>query len=594
MGKSRLVAEFVRLAEQRGVVVALGECQSYGTNTGYFVVARGLVDAVPSRRQPAGRRAGAGARDRARGDRRRRSCRARRCSAALLDLPIPDNDLTAQFDAKLRKTSLEGLLVAMPAGTGGRGAARARARGLPLARSAVPRSRSRCSAARWRACVCCWCSRTGRARDAGSRLGDRELPHFSEIVLAELDDHAVGAAHPVEARADRSGAGEPPAALVELVTTQAQGNPFYIEELLNFIRGQGVDLQNESALKQLQLPESLHSLILSRIDTLDESPRRTLKVASVLGRVFRAPMLPGGLPGARRARRGGGAPAGARREPTSSTSTRRPSRRISSSTSSRRKSPTRACRSRSARCCTSAVGGYIETMRGRCDRAQPRPARAPLLAQREPAEEARVPRARRRCRPGLLRERGGDRLLRASGAAGRARRAGRRAAQARQGARARRRVAPRRAGRGRGARRWRRASTTSCALRVVRDRARGGRAQAGPLRRGGRAARSRGARIRRPRRRGGRRAGCCTSPGPWRRSAATTRRRSRITRRASRFASGWATRRAWAACCRISASSPSIAATTTRSRALPRARARAAHGDRRPLGDRQCRRTTSG
>ena len=83
---------------------------------------------------------------------------------------------------------------------------------------------------------------------------------------------------------------------IELVTAKAQGNPFYIEELLNFIRSQGVDLRNESALQELQLPASLHSLILSRIDTLDESPRRTLKVASVPGRVFRAPMLPAAYP----------------------------------------------------------------------------------------------------------------------------------------------------------------------------------------------------------------------------------------------------------------------------------------------------------
>ncbi len=89
---------------------------------------------------------------------------------------------------------------------------------------------------------------------------------------------------------------EAPAALVDLITARAQGNPFYIEELLNFIRSQGVDPQDEAALKKLELPESLHSLILSRIDKLGEAPRRTLKVASVLGRVFRAPMLPGVYP----------------------------------------------------------------------------------------------------------------------------------------------------------------------------------------------------------------------------------------------------------------------------------------------------------
>ena len=43
------------------------------------------------------------------------------------------------------------------------------------------------------------------------------------------------------------------------------------------------------AVRTLQLPESLHSLVLSRIDTMAEGPRRTLKVASVVGRVESGP-----------------------------------------------------------------------------------------------------------------------------------------------------------------------------------------------------------------------------------------------------------------------------------------------------------------
>jgi tetratricopeptide (TPR) repeat protein len=49
-------------------------------------------------------------------------------------------------------------------------------------------------------------------------------------------------------------------------------------------------------MRSLELPESLHSLVLSRIDTVAEQPRRTLKVASVVGRVFQAPTLPGAYP----------------------------------------------------------------------------------------------------------------------------------------------------------------------------------------------------------------------------------------------------------------------------------------------------------
>src|SRR5206468_858873 len=132
--------------------------------------------------------------------------------------------------------------------------------------------------------------------DVGGGLGIERLPHFGEIALAELDREQ--AALLIRSKLEQVfGADAPPAAaLVELVTARAQGNPFYIEELLNFIRSQGVDPSDEAALKTLELPESLHSLILSRVDKLGEAPRRTLKVASVLGRVFRAPMLPGVYP----------------------------------------------------------------------------------------------------------------------------------------------------------------------------------------------------------------------------------------------------------------------------------------------------------
>ena len=79
---------------------------------------------------------------------------------------------------------------------------------------------------------------------------------------------------------------------MSLVAGRAEGNPFYVEEFLNYLVGQGIDPADGQAIASLELPNSLQSLILSRIDRLDEAPRRTLKVASVVGRVFHAPVLP--------------------------------------------------------------------------------------------------------------------------------------------------------------------------------------------------------------------------------------------------------------------------------------------------------------
>ncbi len=294
MGKSRLAAEFARTAERRGIVVAVGECQSYGTNTGYFVwrtvwaTLFRLNDSMPDDEQVRALEKELAAIDPALVPRAP-------LLGGLLDLPIPDNDLTASFDAKLRKTSLEGLLAEC---------LRRRAGEVPVVvvledcHWLDPLSRDLLEVlARALASLSVMLVLAYRpSTDVGGGLGIENLPHFGEIALAELDDE--NAAQLIRSKLGQmlGTEAEAPAALVDLITARAQGNPFYIEELLNYIRSQGVNPQDESALKKLELPESLHSLILSRIDKLSEAPRRTLKVASVLGRVFRAPMLPGVYP----------------------------------------------------------------------------------------------------------------------------------------------------------------------------------------------------------------------------------------------------------------------------------------------------------
>ncbi|MEA2519826.1 MAG: hypothetical protein QOF49_1906, partial [Chloroflexota bacterium] len=109
MGKSRLVAEFVRTARRRGLFVAFGECQSFGANTGYFVWREiwrrlfRLQDDEPEAEQLATLEERLEAID--------DSFVARApLLGGLLGLDIADNDLTVAFDAKLRKTSLEALL----------------------------------------------------------------------------------------------------------------------------------------------------------------------------------------------------------------------------------------------------------------------------------------------------------------------------------------------------------------------------------------------------------------------------------------------------------------------------------------------------
>ncbi len=87
-----------------------------------------------------------------------------------------------------------------------------------------------------------------------------------------------------------------PEELVQRITARAEGNPFYIAELLNYLQDRGIDPHDTAALARLDLPTSLHRLILARIDQLADTQRTTLRVASVVGRQFRATVLSGACP----------------------------------------------------------------------------------------------------------------------------------------------------------------------------------------------------------------------------------------------------------------------------------------------------------
>ncbi len=294
MGKSRLAAEFIGLAQPRGVGIAIGECQAYGANTSYFVWREiwatlfRLDDSLADATQVKTLEAELTAIDPALVPRAP-------LLHGVLDLHIPDNELTAKFDAKLRKASLESLLA---------DCLRARAAATPLVILLEdcywidPMSRDLLEVLA-RAAVglrVLFVLAYRPADKAGGGLGIDGLPHFTELVLDELDRSEVSALIRSKLKQLLGQDAAAPEALVALVTTRAQGNPFYVEELLSFIRSKGVDLRDEAMLAKIDLPESLHSLILSRIDMLGEAPRQTIKAASVLGRSFHAPMLPGVFP----------------------------------------------------------------------------------------------------------------------------------------------------------------------------------------------------------------------------------------------------------------------------------------------------------
>lgn len=84
-----------------------------------------------------------------------------------------------------------------------------------------------------------------------------------------------------------------PAALGDLVVSHADGNPFYIEELIKMFIEDGVIVKGEQQwrveldrLAQVRVPPTLTEVLQARLDSLTFGERVTLQVASVFGRAF--------------------------------------------------------------------------------------------------------------------------------------------------------------------------------------------------------------------------------------------------------------------------------------------------------------------
>ncbi|MDY7077485.1 MAG: adenylate/guanylate cyclase domain-containing protein, partial [Chloroflexota bacterium] len=84
-----------------------------------------------------------------------------------------------------------------------------------------------------------------------------------------------------------------PQQLKDLILNNAQGNPLFIEEVAHSLIENYLTLDEESGvyhartdLEQIEVPDSVNRVIMSRMDRLDESSRNVLKVASVIGQGF--------------------------------------------------------------------------------------------------------------------------------------------------------------------------------------------------------------------------------------------------------------------------------------------------------------------
>ena len=293
LGKSRLAAEAIRVANGLGFACFGGACQSDAVNTAYQAwktVWQAFFGIDP----------GAGPDEKLRqvqGQIQRRApkrLQALPLLGILLNLDIPDNDFTRSLTPEYRQSVLHSMLEEC---------LRAAAEDEPLlivledlhwidalshelletlARSLV--NSPVCFVLAYRP--------PQLARLTVPRI--ESLHYFTEIELHELGSAEAELA--IRARLRKlypAHSGEAPARLIEKLTARSQGNPFYLEELINYLHDQKVDPHDAHALDNIELPDSLHSLVLSRIDQLGEREKTTLRAASIIGRLFRVNWLIG-------------------------------------------------------------------------------------------------------------------------------------------------------------------------------------------------------------------------------------------------------------------------------------------------------------
>jgi predicted ATPase len=80
------------------------------------------------------------------------------------------------------------------------------------------------------------------------------------------------------------------------IMDRAEGNPFYVEEIIRaLLDSEALTQDKESGtwkiqhdFKELPIPDTLHGILLARVDRLDPSNKQTLQRAAVIGTSLRS------------------------------------------------------------------------------------------------------------------------------------------------------------------------------------------------------------------------------------------------------------------------------------------------------------------
>ncbi|CAB1074587.1 Adenylate cyclase (EC / Guanylate cyclase (EC [Olavius algarvensis Delta 1 endosymbiont] len=123
-----------------------------------------------------------------------------------------------------------------------------------------------------------------------------KLPHHKLIQLDKLELEAIEALICAQLGVD-----DLPSQVSSFVHERASGNPFFSEELAFALRDNGflqivekkVEIKHPGDLQSIEFPDTIQEVITSRIDQLSAPLQLSLKIASIIGRVFDISILQG-------------------------------------------------------------------------------------------------------------------------------------------------------------------------------------------------------------------------------------------------------------------------------------------------------------
>lgn len=127
---------------------------------------------------------------------------------------------------------------------------------------------------------------TSREEPAGDRLGENVRIHLLPL-------SALSSAEVARLAEQRLGQRVAPA-LVELVQSRSEGNPFFAEQLLLYLQEQQLLVATAAGLAPTAtelLPDAVQALLVARLDQLEQVVKEVVQTASVLGREFEVSIL---------------------------------------------------------------------------------------------------------------------------------------------------------------------------------------------------------------------------------------------------------------------------------------------------------------